>query len=79
MWVLECFLYPIFLNVNISVINTGGIDGSVQLWDLQGPQLVAHWKDHRREINCLKFDGDIIATGSADKTVTLYDAHGKNY
>ncbi len=55
---------------------TGGIDGTVKLWEtLTGQELVA-FKAHSSKVVSLSFspDSKILATGSTDKTVKLWYA-----
>ena len=53
-------------------------DQSLRIWDIREPQKVAHVvnKAHEADVNCVAFNPInefILATGSADKTVAVWD------
>src|SRR5262249_55089606 len=52
---------------------------SVRLWDLASRREVAVLEGHTEELTCLVFspDGTIMAAGSGDETVRLWDVGGR--
>jgi WD40 repeat protein len=52
------------------LLASGGIDGTVRLWDLYGHK-VANLRGHRSWVNCVRFsaDGKRLASASSDATV----------
>lgn len=51
---------------------------TVQIWKIETAQLVARFRDHGDDVDCMAFshDGKVLATGSADKTIKLWDMAG---
>lgn len=51
---------------------------TVQIWNVETARLVAKFLDHNDDVECLAFshDGKVLATGSADKTIKLWDMTG---
>ena len=51
---------------------------TVQIWNIATGQIVAKLLAHEDDVDCLAFshDGKVLATGSADKTIKLWDMTG---
>ena len=56
-------------------ILSGGMDGRLQLWDLEGKSIGKPFEGHEGAITSVSFDldGQHILSGSADKTLRLWD------
>ena len=72
-------LYSATLNQKENMIVTGGLDGTIGLWDLQGNAIIQPFKAHKGGFVSVAFspDGTMIASGSNDNTVRLWDLKGK--
>jgi WD40 repeat protein len=57
---------------------TGGIDGTVRLWDLSGHEL-AQWQGHQGTVYSISFNpnGQLLATGGSDGFAKLWDLSGR--
>jgi WD40 repeat protein len=60
-------------------IVSGGIDGTVRLWDTSGKAIGQPFKGHEGSVNSVAFspDGKTIVSGGIDGTVRLWDTSGK--
>ncbi len=58
---------------------SGGMDGSVRLWDLRSRAAVSAWVGHQGAVSAVAFtpDGREALSGSWDKTARLWDRNGK--
>lgn len=54
-------------------IITGDEIGNVHIWDLETGDLRRSLTGHQQSVLCLQFDNDKIVTGSADKTIKVWD------
>jgi WD40 repeat protein len=71
-------LYSVALNQKENMIVTGGLDGTIGLWDLQGNAIIQPFKVHEGGFVSVAFspDGKKIVSGSEDSTVRLWDLKG---
>lgn len=51
----------------------GGINGYLQKWTIESKEMVQSYDGHCKEIICLQFDETQLLSGSADKTLRLFD------
>jgi WD40 repeat protein len=67
-------LSSLALSPDYSLAAVGLKDGSIQLVDLQGMQVVATLSGHRGSVDHLAFsaDGKLLASASADGTVQVW-------
>lgn len=54
---------------------TGGVEGSVRIWDIKSRELVSNMKEHLDAVTCIKiFDDDAHAlSGSKDRNIICWD------
>ncbi|XP_026554098.1 protein NEDD1 [Pseudonaja textilis] len=64
----------ISLSSNSMYIASGGIDGTVNIWDLKYRKLHRSLKDHREEITCVSFNWNdcYVASGSMSGEIILH-------
>ncbi|EPS73033.1 hypothetical protein M569_01722, partial [Genlisea aurea] len=64
------------------IIATAGVDSNAVLFDRQSGQVVSTLSGHSKKVTSVKFvaDSELVVTGSADKTVRVWQAsEGGNY
>ncbi len=61
----------------MEIIASGGYDTEVSIWDLSSGEKIALLESHSGSIFCVCFSpcGSLLATGSDDHTVKLWDCH----
>ncbi|MEO0707922.1 MAG: hypothetical protein AAF050_19960 [Cyanobacteria bacterium J06649_5] len=72
-------IYSFAYNPDGTQMATGGVDGTIRLWDTEGKQLTVLEKAHEGLIYNVAYspDGTQIATNGFDGTVGLWDTQGK--
>ncbi|XP_010882091.1 protein NEDD1 isoform X2 [Esox lucius] len=62
------------LNSTSQYLASGGLDNSVNIWDLKGKRLHRTLKDHKEEVTCVSFNGSdsYIASGSTSGDIILH-------
>ncbi|KAJ8002966.1 hypothetical protein DPEC_G00164440 [Dallia pectoralis] len=62
------------LNSTSQYLASGGLDNSVNIWDLKGKRLHRTLKDHKEEVTCVSFNGSdsCIASGSTSGDLILH-------
>ncbi len=60
---------------NQRFLMTGGVEGSVRVWDIKSRELVSHMKEHLDAVTSIKiFDDDAHAlSGSKDRNIICWD------
>ncbi len=60
------------------ILASGGLDGSLRLWQLKSGAPVANWKGHQSTINGIQFirDGKRLVTGGYDGVIAEWDLNG---
>jgi len=67
--------YAVALSPDSKRMASGGKDGTVILWDVEGRYELLRLTEHTGPILCLAFSpsGDFVVSGSADRTVRFWD------
>ncbi|ANB11445.1 Mdv1p [Sugiyamaella lignohabitans] len=55
---------------------SASIDDSVLVWDLSKGKAIRELDGHKASVKCLQMENNLVATGSADATVKLWDLTG---
>lgn len=57
------------------IVASGGMDGTIKLWDVRSGRLIRTLEGHTASVLCLAFspDGRTLASGSMDSTIKLWD------
>jgi len=63
-----------------TMIASGGVDGTVRLWDIQGNSIGEPFRGHESYVSSVAFspDGTMIASSSYDNTVRLWNIQGNS-
>jgi WD40 repeat protein len=69
-------VYGVALSADGGRLASGGLDGTVRLWQVTGAQLLATLGGHAGPVNsvALKADGRLLASGGRDGTVRMWEA-----
>ena len=59
------------------VIASGGQDKTIRIWSLNEGRCLAILNGHDDGVTCLKIDGDHIISGSADKSIRIWQRTGR--
>jgi hypothetical protein len=52
---------------------TGDIDGKIHVWNAQNEEYITYIQAHKSHVSCLANINRYLASGSSDKTITIYD------
>ncbi|KAI7905063.1 WD40-repeat-containing domain protein [Cokeromyces recurvatus] len=52
---------------------TGGLDGTVAIWDLSTKSLVRIWHGHRGRTLCISMNNDVVVSGGSDNVICVWD------
>ncbi|MEE6480193.1 hypothetical protein FKM82_012485 [Ascaphus truei] len=63
------------LNSNSQYLASGGLDNTVNIWDLKSKRLHRSLKDHKDEVTCVAFNGNdcYVASGSMSGEIILHN------
>ncbi|KAM8974543.1 protein NEDD1 isoform 1-T2 [Pelodytes ibericus] len=63
------------LNSNSQYVVSGGLDNTVNIWDLKSKRLHRSLKDHKDEVTCVTFNGNdcYVASGSLSGEIILHN------
>ncbi|XP_064011035.1 protein NEDD1 isoform X2 [Pogoniulus pusillus] len=74
LWCLEAKQTCVSLNSSSSYVVSGGLDNTVNIWDLKSRKLYRSLKDHKNEVTCVTYNGNdsYIASGSLSGEIILH-------
>ncbi|ORE04255.1 WD40 repeat-like protein [Rhizopus microsporus var. microsporus] len=52
---------------------TGGLNGTVAIWDLEKRSLVRMWHGHRGRVLCISMNDEAVLSGGADSMIQVWD------
>lgn len=52
---------------------SAGMDRAVRVWDLSRGELVSELRGHQASVTCMQVDHNVLATGSADATIRVWN------
>jgi division protein 1 len=58
---------------------TAGLDDVVSVWDLNAGRCIGQLEGHLSSVRCLQVDDEIVATGSTDASIRLWDLSNAHY
>jgi WD40 repeat protein len=69
-------IYGVAIAADGQLVASGGLDGTVRLWESSSGQLLATLHGHTSTVHsvCLSGDGGLLASGGFDGTVRIWDA-----
>ena len=66
-------------DVPFGTLVTSALDDTVRVWDLNGGRCVGFLEGHRASVRCLQVEDNIVATGSIDASIKLWDLSKAEY
>lgn len=66
-------------DVPFGTLVTAAVDDTVRVWDLSSGKCLGMLEGHRASVRCLRVEDNIVATGSADASIRLWDLHRADY
>lgn len=60
-------------DVPFGTMVTAALDDTVRVWDLNGRRCLGMLEGHHASVRCLQVEDSIVATGSADASIRLWD------
>ncbi|KAI8094930.1 WD40-repeat-containing domain protein [Gilbertella persicaria] len=52
---------------------TGGLNGTVAVWDLKTKKLARMWHGHRGRVLCIHMNEDVVVSGGSDNMILVWD------
>ncbi|KAL7310559.1 hypothetical protein PS15m_010046 [Mucor circinelloides] len=52
---------------------TGGLNGTVAVWNLETKALVRMWQGHRGRVLCISMNDDVVVSGGSDSMIRVWD------